>query len=101
MSFFRRKPQHAASAAQATPAASAPTAVVDRDTITGDYTIDPTHSRLGFSARHAMVTTVRGQFSDFEGTAHVDAENPAASTVSLAIRPASVSTGTADRDGHL
>ena len=48
-----------------------------------------------------MVTTVRGQFTDFEGTAHVDAENPAASTVSLTIRPASVSTGSADRDGHL
>ena len=48
-----------------------------------------------------MVTTVRGQFTDFEGTAHVDAENPAASTVSLTIRPASISTGSADRDGHL
>ena len=48
-----------------------------------------------------MVTTVRGQFTDFEGTAHVDAENPAASTVSLSIRPASISTGSADRDGHL
>jgi polyisoprenoid-binding protein YceI len=48
-----------------------------------------------------MVTTVRGQFQDFEGTAHVDAENPAASSVSLTIRPASISTGSADRDGHL
>ena len=71
------------------------------DDISGDYTLDVSHTRLGFSARHAMVTTVRGQFTDFEGTAHVDAENPAASTVSLTIRPASVSTGSADRDGHL
>ena len=30
--------------------------------ITGDYTIDPSHTRLGFAARHAMVTKVRGQF---------------------------------------
>ena len=39
--------------------------------ITGDYTLDVSHSRLGFSARHAMVTKVRGQFGDFEGTARV------------------------------
>lgn len=69
--------------------------------ITGDYTIDPSHSRLGFTARHAMVTKVRGHFADFSGTAHIDAANPAASTVSLAIKTASVSTGSADRDGHL
>ena len=49
--------------------------------ITGDYTIDPAHTRLGFSARHAMVTTVRGPFNEFTGTAHIDAANPAASTV--------------------
>src|SRR6185503_6661620 len=36
--------------------------------ITGDYTIDPAHTRLGFSARHAMVATVRGQFTDFTST---------------------------------
>ena len=44
--------------------------------ITGDYTLDVSHTRLGFSARHAMVTTVRGQFKEFSGTAHVDAQNP-------------------------
>jgi polyisoprenoid-binding protein YceI len=71
------------------------------DDITGDYALDVTHSRLGFSARHAMVTTVRGEFSEFSGTAHVDAQNPAASQVSVTIAPASISTGTPDRDGHL
>ncbi|NYJ03474.1 polyisoprenoid-binding protein YceI [Nocardioides thalensis] len=69
--------------------------------ISGDYTLDTSHSRLGFVARHAVVTKVRGQFADWEGTAHIDAANPAASSVSLTIRPASVSTGSADRDGHL
>ena len=77
----------------------APTSAVED--ITGDYTIDQTHSRLGFSARHAMVTTVRGQFTDFAGTAHIDAANPAASNVSLTIKTASIDTGVADRDGHL
>ena len=71
------------------------------DDIAGDYTIDTSHSRLGFSARHAMVTTVRGAFPTFEGTARIDTANPAASTVSLSIDVNSVDTGSADRDGHL
>ena len=71
------------------------------DDITGDYTIDPSHTRLGFSARHAMVTTVRGAFGEFSGTAHVDAANPSASTVTVQIATASIDTGSKDRDGHL
>jgi polyisoprenoid-binding protein YceI len=69
--------------------------------ITGDYTLDPTHTRLGFSVRHAMVTTVRGQFTAFTGSAHIDAATPANSSVSLTIQAGSVETGAADRDGHL
>ncbi|MGI8521853.1 MAG: YceI family protein [Nocardioides sp.] len=74
------------------------TAVSD---ISGKYTLDNTHTQLGFSARHAMVTTVRGQFRDFEGSAVVDVENPSESSVSVTIKTASVDTGVADRDGHL
>jgi polyisoprenoid-binding protein YceI len=77
----------------------APTSAVED--ITGDYTLDTTHTRLGFSARHAMVTTVRGSFKEFEGTAHVDTANPSASTIALTIKTASIDTGVADRDGHL
>jgi polyisoprenoid-binding protein YceI len=69
--------------------------------ISGDYTLDPTHTRIGFSARHAMVTKVRGQFDEFEGTAHVDTANPANSSVKVVIKAASVSTGVEQRDGHL
>ncbi len=58
--------------------------------ISGDYTLDVAHSRLGFVARHAVVTKVRGQFSDWSATAHIDTANPAASSVTLTInRPAS------------
>jgi len=71
------------------------------DDISGDYTIDTSHSRLGFVARHAMVTKVRGHFGEFSGTAHIDAANPSASKVELAIKTASISTGSPDRDGHL
>jgi polyisoprenoid-binding protein YceI len=70
-------------------------------TRTGDYVLDTSHSRLGFSARHAMVTKVRGQFGGFAGTAHVDTETPANSKVELSIDPATVTTGSADRDAHL
>ena len=69
--------------------------------IAGDYTLDVAHTRLGFSARHAMVTTVRGAFKEFEGTAHVDTANPADSKVELTIKTDSLYTGVADRDGHL
>ena len=46
-------------------------------TLTGTYAIDPAHSRIGFVARHAMVTKVRGSFNEFEGSGYFDAENPA------------------------
>lgn len=71
------------------------------DDIAGDYSLDSAHSRLGFSARHAMVATVRGQFDDFTGTAHVDTANPANSKVEVSIVANSISTGNEQRDGHL
>jgi len=71
------------------------------DDIAGDYTLDPAHSRLGFSARHAMVATVRGQFTEFTGSAHVNTANPADSKVEVSIVANSISTGNEQRDGHL
>src|SRR5918998_993501 len=50
--------------------------------LVGDYQIDPAHTRIGFTARHAMVTKVRGSFGEFRGTAHIDAD-PAQSSVEL------------------
>jgi len=70
-------------------------------TLSGTYTIDPTHSRIGFVARHAMVTKVRGSFNEFAGTGYFDASNPAASHVELTIQTASIDTRNADRDAHL
>src|SRR3954468_21265335 len=77
----------------------AATAVLDD--ISGDYTIDPAHTRLGFSARHAMVATVRGSFKEFTGTAHVDTANPANSKVEVKIVANSIDTGQQQRDDHL
>lgn len=69
--------------------------------VTGDYTVDVAHTRIGIRARHAMVTTVRGSFTDFEGSAHLDSANPPASSVTLRIKAASIDTQVADRDAHL
>lgn len=70
-------------------------------TATGTYVIDPTHSSIGFVARHAMVTKVRGSFNEFEGSGHFDADNPAASSLQLTIQASSIDTRNADRDAHL
>ena len=67
----------------------------------GTWTIDPSHSRLGFVARHAMVTKVRGQFDEYAGTLVVDAANPSASTANVTVQLASVNTASPDRDAHL
>jgi polyisoprenoid-binding protein YceI len=69
--------------------------------LSGDYVLDAAHSRLGFVARHAMVTKVRGGFKEFEGTAHLDAEHPQESTASVVIDAKSIDTGNEDRDAHL
>lgn len=65
---------------------------------TGTFNIDPSHSRIGFSARHAMVTKVRGSFNQFEGSGKV--ENGVAS-LHIEISASSVDTRSADRDAHL
>ncbi|MGX1561836.1 YceI family protein [Streptomyces sp. NPDC055506] len=69
--------------------------------LTGDYTIDPAHSTIGFVARHAMVTNVKGSFQDFTGTLHLDGTDPSQSSASLDVVMDSIETGNADRDGHL
>lgn len=70
-------------------------------TLTGDYTIDAAHSRVGFVARHAMVAKVRGSFNDFEGTIHLDGEEPAKSQARITIQARSIDTRNAQRDEHL
>ena len=79
-------------------ATQAPTTLSE---LTGTYTIDPSHSRLGFVARHAMVTKVRGNFNEFEGSFKADGDNPENSSARVVIQAASVDTRSEDRDGHL
>ena len=67
----------------------------------GTYTVDPSHSRIGFVARHAMVTKVRGSFNEFEATAQIDAEDVSRSSAQVTIKVDSIDTRNEQRDGHL
>lgn len=68
--------------------------------ITGHWDIDPSHSRLGFSTRHAMVSRVRGAFNDVSGSADI-ADDLADSKAEVIIQTASVDTRSEGRDEHL
>lgn len=69
--------------------------------LTGTYDLDPTHTRLGFAAKHAMVATVRGHFAEFSGVIEIDADDPSKSTARVSIDASSINTGNEQRDGHL
>lgn len=66
----------------------------------GTWTIDPTHSEVGFSIRHIMISKVKGTFDSFDAT-FVTGENPLDSTVTASANVASINTNEANRDGHL
>ena len=68
---------------------------------TGTYTVDASHSTIGFVARHAMVTKVRGQFDEFEARAEVDGDDLSQTKVHVAIKTDSINTRNEQRDGHL
>ena len=66
----------------------------------GTWTIDPSHSEVGFSVRHLMVSKVKGNFETFEGTITI-AEDPLQSSVTAEVDLSSINTRDEQRDGHL
>jgi polyisoprenoid-binding protein YceI len=68
--------------------------------VAGTYALDGSHSSVGFSVRHLMVSKTKGRFNDFQGTVTI-AEDPLASSVEVEIQVASVDTRDEARDGHL
>jgi polyisoprenoid-binding protein YceI len=70
------------------------------DLTPGTWTIDASHSRVGFVARHLMIAKTRGHFASFSGTITVPADRLGA-TVEATVDAASVTTGDPARDGHL
>ncbi|MEU6368111.1 YceI family protein [Streptomyces sp. NPDC046931] len=83
--------------------ATVPAGAVNPDlaALSGTYTVDPSHTTIGFVARHAMVTNVKGAFQDFEGTLNLDGSDPSKSEASIDVKMDSIDTGSADRDNHL
>jgi polyisoprenoid-binding protein YceI len=65
------------------------------------WTFDPTHTEVGFSVKHMMVTTVRGRFTDVKGTINLDENNYANSSVEVEINANSIDTRNEQRDAHL
>ena len=66
----------------------------------GTWTIDPTHSSVGFSVRHLMISKVKGTFDQFDAT-FVTGENPLDTKVTATAQVASINTNEENRDGHL
>ncbi|MFF2407609.1 YceI family protein [Streptomyces sp. NPDC058092] len=69
--------------------------------LTGEWTIDPAHSRIGSLCGTPMVTTVRGSFAEYESRLYFDGRNPARSRAEISLYTASVDTGVEQRDAHL
>src|SRR5262245_49698379 len=67
---------------------------------TGTWHVDRSHSTVGFTVRHLMISKVRGSFGDFDGLVTI-AENPLQSSIEATVQMASVDTGDAGRDNHL
>jgi polyisoprenoid-binding protein YceI len=68
--------------------------------VPGTYALDVSHSSVGFSVRHLMVSKTKGRFDDFQGTITI-AEDPLASSVEVDLTVSSVDTRDETRDGHL
>jgi polyisoprenoid-binding protein YceI len=65
------------------------------------WEFDSAHTQIEFSAKHMMITTVKGRFDKFSGNFDLEEENPAASRVDVTIEAASIDTGQERRDNHL
>ena len=65
------------------------------------WQIDPAHSLIQFSARHLMISNVRGRFESFTGSVEFDEQDPTRSTVAVQIEAASINTKEPQRDTHL
>jgi polyisoprenoid-binding protein YceI len=65
------------------------------------WKLDPSHTAVEFSAKHLMITTVKGRITDVEGTIYTDEKNPRNSSVEATLKATSIDTRTDQRDQHL
>lgn len=65
------------------------------------WKLDPAHTLVEFSAKHMMITTVRGRIAEVEGTIYTDEKDPRNSSVEAVLKGASIDTRNEQRDTHL
>ncbi|HSN14702.1 MAG TPA: YceI family protein [Anaeromyxobacteraceae bacterium] len=68
---------------------------------TATWSVDPSHSTVGFSVRHLVISNVKGEFGKYTGKVQLDDRDVARSSVEASIDVGSIDTRSADRDGHL
>lgn len=68
---------------------------------TSTWKLDPSHTTIEFSAKHMMFTTVKGRFTDIDGTIQVNGSAPDSAVVNVTMKAASIDTRNEQRDGHL
>jgi polyisoprenoid-binding protein YceI len=71
------------------------------DTTKTKWVIDPVHSEISFKVKHLMISNVKGTFKEFDATVYADGDDFATAAIEFSLKPASIDTGVADRDGHL
>src|SRR5438093_2419118 len=65
------------------------------------WALDPAHSAVQFSAKHMMITTVRGRFNKFDVKLNLDEKDPTNSSVEVIVDAATLDTREPSRDNHL
>lgn len=65
------------------------------------WTLDKAHSEIKFKARHLMITTVTGQFTEYDATVEAAGDDFTGAAISFTAKTASINTGMAQRDDHL
>lgn len=66
-----------------------------------EWQIDPAHSHIQFAVRHMMISTVRGEFEEFDGEIKFNEDHPENSKLHVRIDAGSINTREEDRDNHL
>jgi polyisoprenoid-binding protein YceI len=66
-----------------------------------NWTLDPTHSKVGFRVKHLMISNVAGSFREFSGNVTTEGDDFTTADISFSLNAASVDTEMADRDAHL
>jgi len=74
--------------------------LTNTDIVAGTWVLEKQHTKVGFTAKHLMVTKVRGHFDEFDGTVEI-ADDLIDSKIEVTIDAASINTGASDRDEHL